>query len=88
MKTRQKIKILKRAGRKLHTYVQLSGLEKRVCNKVADSKLCSALCELRLKEFDAGTIYEKGYTNRMNEVYKKTLTIENVTGVKKEEVFD
>lgn len=81
MKKRQKDKILKRAGVKLHNKMGLSPVEKRVCDKVADSKLCSALDKFRMAEFNAGTIYEDGYIERLKEVVKVTSTIENITGV-------
>ncbi|WP_096199489.1 hypothetical protein [Bacillus sp. FJAT-45350] len=83
MKKRQKMKILKRSGIKLHKKITLTKLESRVFIVEVESKLMSALCSLRNDEFNAGTIYEDGYLARVNKTFKESLTIENVTGVKK-----
>lgn len=82
MKKRLTNKILKRSGIKLHNKVQLTSLEQNVFDRVAESKLSSALCKFRNDEWDAGTIYKEGFLERMEDVYKRTATIENLTGVK------
>lgn len=82
MKKRQINKILKRSGPKLYKKLKLTSLEKRVCDSVADSKFCSALCKFHNDEFEADTIYGEGYIDRLKKVYEATLTIENITGVK------
>lgn len=82
MKKRQREKILKRSGIKLHKKLELTSLEKFVCDKAADSKLCSAIDKFRIEEFEADTIYEDGYIDRLKMVIEKTSTIENITGVK------
>jgi hypothetical protein len=83
MKQRQRKKILKRSGAKLHKRMTLTPLERKVSSKVADSKLCSALCKFNNAEFEAGTIYEDGYLDRFKQIIKDTSTIENITGVRK-----
>lgn len=83
MKKRQQNKILKRSGTKLHSKQELTALEKMVLGKVAESKLHSALSEFHTKEYNAGTIYGSGYIERLTNVMKSVVTIENVTGVKK-----
>ncbi|BAQ11468.1 hypothetical protein OXB_2998 [Bacillus sp. OxB-1] len=83
MKKRQRNKILKRSGTKLHSKQGLTALEKVVCSKSAESKLCIAMFEFHVKEYDAGTIYKEGYIDRLTKVVQKVGTIENITGVKK-----
>lgn len=84
MKKRLQNKILKRAGMKLHNEFPLSAVENRVCKRVTESKVCSALCKFRNEEFEAGTIYSDGYMERLMRVFKKVISIESVTGVHKQ----
>lgn len=83
MKKRQRDKVLKRAGIKLHGGQELTSLEKAVCSISAESKVCSALSEFHTNEYDAGTLYGNGYFGRLTEVMRTVGTIESVTGVKK-----
>lgn len=84
MKKRQQNKILKRAGLKAHQQIPLSVVENRVCQRVEESKVCSALRKFQNEEYEAGTIYVNGYMDRLFEVFRQATSIENVTGVHKQ----
>ncbi|PAE21983.1 hypothetical protein [Robertmurraya siralis] len=83
MKLRQRKKILKRSGYKLHQEMTLTSLELKVCDREVESKFTSALHYFNKKEFDEGTIYKGSYIERLTNLYKDTVTIENITGVKR-----
>ena len=82
MNKRQRNKILKRSGVKLKNEQELTLLEKVVCGRSAESKLCSAISNFNIKEHEEGTMYGAGYFERLIDVMKSVTTIENVTGVK------
>jgi Flp pilus assembly protein TadD len=83
VKRRQRNKILKRAGVKLHNDYPLTGKEKDIMSVRAESVLTSTMHVFHLAEFEAGTIYGKGYVDRMLKVLSEATSIEKLTGVKK-----
>lgn len=82
MKKRQTNKILKRIGTKLYKKLDLTPLEERVFTIVKISKANKTLDNFRSKEYEAGTIYDEGFIERVRKLYEDVLSIKNITGVK------
>lgn len=62
--------------------IPLSSVESKYLGKKTDSVLGRAFFDFHLKELEEGTIYKDGYMQRLMKMVNKTMSIENLTGVK------